>query len=320
MADKDAPKRAVKKAAKKRAKKEAPGKGNLRNRAFGNAADAFGKEIVPLGPRAGALTTRVGNHLLTMLEGSVYGLEKVGEWLKNRVSSKLEDVPVEDVVKPSPRIAIPAVQSLIYSMDEEHIREMFANLLAADMNRKAKSRAHPAFVELIKQMTSHEARILEEFRSQQHLRLIAELRKERGSTIVAFNFSLQVPGVDGHEMDRALSNLDRLGLIERTYGRWPVLADLEGREKEFLEHCERAGYNTPEFRKETAALPGVPIRGGEEGLLVTPLGRLFIAVCLPRKGEKAGAVQPTAPEPDVRAVPEEAEAGPDPVSQARAKP
>ena len=52
------------------------------------------------------------------------------------------------------------MQALTYSLDEEHIREMFANLLAADMNADTKKGAHPAFVEFIKDMTPIEAKLL----------------------------------------------------------------------------------------------------------------------------------------------------------------
>ena len=61
---------------------------------------------------------------------------------------------------PNPRIAVPALQALTYSLDDELIREMFANLLAADMNAETKKDAHPAFVELIKEMTPADARVL----------------------------------------------------------------------------------------------------------------------------------------------------------------
>jgi hypothetical protein len=129
-------------------------------KALSPAAEEFGKEIVPLGTRAGQLTSRVGVLLIRTLEPLVYGLERSADWIERAVTDRLKDVPPESIVPPSLRIAAPAMQALTYSMDDELIREMFANLLAADMNAQTKKDAHPAFVELIKEMTAIDARVL----------------------------------------------------------------------------------------------------------------------------------------------------------------
>src|SRR5438046_196384 len=105
---------------------------NVTQKAFGRAAEKFGKEIEPLGERVGQVTNLVGTKLINLVEGLVTGLEKIGNWLRDAVAERLKDVPPEKITEPSPRIAVPAVQALVYSMDEELIREMYANLLAAD--------------------------------------------------------------------------------------------------------------------------------------------------------------------------------------------
>jgi hypothetical protein len=74
------------------------------------------------------------------------------------MDQRLKGVPREKIVPPEPRIAVPALQALTYSLDDKLIRDMFANLLAADMNVDTKRDAHPAFVEIIKEMTPAEAR------------------------------------------------------------------------------------------------------------------------------------------------------------------
>ena len=50
------------------------------------------------------------------------------------VTRRLVGIAEGKIVPPNPRIAVPAMQALVYSVGEEHIRDMFANLLAADMN------------------------------------------------------------------------------------------------------------------------------------------------------------------------------------------
>lgn len=129
-------------------------------RALGPAADEFGKEIVPLGKKAGALTNRVGDLLLRALEPLVYGLEISANWIEKAVTDRLNNVPQDQIRPPNPRIAVPALQALTYSMEDSLMRDMFANLLAADMNAAKKEDAHPAFVEFIKEMTPADARVL----------------------------------------------------------------------------------------------------------------------------------------------------------------
>jgi hypothetical protein len=130
------------------------------DKAFGPAAEQFGKELAPVGRELGVVTAKVSRMLISGLSGTVYGLEQVGDWIKAQVSERLRDVPDDKIIEPNPRIAVPATQSLLYSMGDELIREMFANLLAADMNADTKGQTHPAFVEMIREMTTADAKVL----------------------------------------------------------------------------------------------------------------------------------------------------------------
>src|SRR5215475_2977069 len=135
-------KRPAKTSAKK--SKAAPKKQPSRNRstrAFGEAVDMPSTETAP---RESAAARRVGNLQLGLVEGAVFGLKQVGDWLRAEVAKRLEDVPEDKIIQPDLRIAVPAVQALIYSMNDEIIREMLANLLASSMNLETRSVAHPA--------------------------------------------------------------------------------------------------------------------------------------------------------------------------------
>lgn len=76
------------------------------------------------------------------------------------VSKKLSSVSPEKIVSPEPYIAIPSLQALSYSIDNSDLRELFANLIASAMNKDTKDQAHPAFIEIIKQLSPLEAKIL----------------------------------------------------------------------------------------------------------------------------------------------------------------
>ena len=76
------------------------------------------------------------------------------------VCEKLKGISEEKLVEPEPYVAIPAIQQLSYCQNNEDLRDLYANLLAASMNTDKKWQVHPAFVDIIKQLTPDEAKII----------------------------------------------------------------------------------------------------------------------------------------------------------------
>ena len=80
---------------------------------------------------------------------------------------KAEGISPDKLVAPEPYVAVPAIQAISYCMDSEELRDMFANLLVSSMNIDEKNKVHPAYVEIIKQLTPNEAKILKQLRRDQ---------------------------------------------------------------------------------------------------------------------------------------------------------
>lgn len=118
------------------------------------AAQATGKlvSLAPRGIRA----------LLSPFETWIMNKEAALTETSKLVSEKLSSIPPEKIVTPEPYIAVPSLQALSYSIDNPDLRELFANLLASSMNTDTKEEAHPAFVEIIKQLSPIEAKIIKE--------------------------------------------------------------------------------------------------------------------------------------------------------------
>jgi len=274
---------------KAKATKNAPSK--PLDKALGPAADEFGREVAPLGKRAGKLTAYVGDKLLGMLEWSVFGIERVAEWVHVAVSERLKNLPEEKLAEPNPRIAVPAVQALTYSMGEEHIREMFANLLAADMNSDLKESAHPAFVEIIKEMTPVDARLLDRLRKSPEVEFKVRIGMPRKWNELGIEYSFQIEGMAVPQIAASISNLERLGLIYLNRGEAPIRSELEEREKaigeaykhveEQLEQAKQALKSHPEM---LATMPNGKVFSSKSGIFLTPLGHMFTKVCLSEKG------------------------------------
>src|SRR5205814_1313614 len=113
----------------------------------------------PATKEVGDLTARAVRLALAPLRSLLWSFERVEEWVSHAVSERLRGVPAERIQPPEPTIAVPALMSLTYTTND-CLRAMYAELLATSMDKTTATSAHPAYVEIIKQMTSDEARII----------------------------------------------------------------------------------------------------------------------------------------------------------------
>ena len=156
-------------------------------------------------------------------------LAPIEKWIMNReyqiketaklLEGRLKDVPPEQIETPEPHIAIPALQYISYCMDNQELREMYANLLASSMNKVVKNGVHPGYVEIIKQLCPDEAKILRHIAKEEKIPTISVYyRKSSGGNIRVVKDFSDVGYLTGCEnpkdICKYLSNLLRLGLIE----------------------------------------------------------------------------------------------------------
>ena len=76
------------------------------------------------------------------------------------MKKKYDTISDNDKIEPSSYIALKGVNELVYSLDEEHLKEMFQNLLVSDMNKQKKNKVLPSYIEIIKQLSSDDANFL----------------------------------------------------------------------------------------------------------------------------------------------------------------
>jgi hypothetical protein len=89
---------------------------------------------------------------LAPVSALVWGYDQIREWVQQTVTEKLKDVPPEEIVPPRVAVAGPTIEALRFAADEPAMRELYANLLATSMSSKRQGKAHPAFVEIIRQL------------------------------------------------------------------------------------------------------------------------------------------------------------------------
>lgn len=221
----------------------------------------------------GLLTiSKLINIALAPVSGLVWGYEKIAKYLETSMAEKLKDKPKENITTPDPSIAVPAIEALRYTGNIKELREMFSNLIATTMNKEAASMAHPSFVEIIKQISSEEAKIIQLLTSDSFPLVSVNCVYEDHSYMrVIHNFTDLADVCSKPEMIFSyLDNLSRLGLI-RIENK--TISDKEGYNKllthpfvkESIRYAEEMGQLEPKIIRST--------------LFVTPFGRQFINVC-----------------------------------------
>lgn len=173
----------------------------------------------PIG-ELGGLVPRAIRAALVPLEKWILQREYNIAETKKLLEDKLKNVPIDQITSPEPHIAVPALQYISYCMDNEELRNMYANLLASSMNKVVKDGVHPGFVEIIKQMCPDEAKILK-YIVQYSIIPIITLNYETstgGTKAIIKDFSDIGEKVNCEkplEIQKYFDNLIRLGMLEK---------------------------------------------------------------------------------------------------------
>jgi hypothetical protein len=224
------------------------------------------------------------NVALTPLSLVIWGYEKIGAFIEEKVTERLENTPSDDIVTPKPNVAGPAIEALRFTGHEPALSDMYANLLASAMDRNTADHAHPAFVEIIKQLTPEEAKILTLFKNTSAFPLItlrADLEAGQGGTDWVPNFSHLWKLCDSDRPDLYppyIDNLCRLGLLEIPSGVFLTANNTY----EPLESDPLIAHEMDEIKVQPLANKPSIIR---KMVRRTPLGKLFIDACVVSKVE-----------------------------------
>ena len=224
------------------------------------------------------IVAKAVNAALTPVEGLIWGVEKIRDFVRESVAKKLENVPPGEIQQPKPHIAVPAIEALRYTGAEEDLSELYANLLATSMDLSTAYRAHPGFVDMIKNMCPDEARMMQFFASTRYYPLVnIKSVSTKDQSFQVTHRHLSLIGLDaGCEhvplASNYLDNLERLGLVqvetmvkissEAAYTRIEEYPQV----KQIIEYLKKIKDRTVEVEKIRIA--------------VTDLGQQFIRACV----------------------------------------
>jgi hypothetical protein len=239
------------------------------------AAKELGKSLATL--------AKAINVAIAPIAAMVWGYEQIQTYLSGALAKRLSHIPLEEIITPSPIVAGPVLESLRFAGSVEELREMYANLLAASMNRKTASDVHPSFVDIIKHLTPDEARIMKLFARRLRYPVVDILARNETDNktftyqakTVAHNHSLLGKVAKCEIEDNTavyLDNLCRLGLLEIDEGKLSE-HDYDG----IVDEAELEG-----IRKEVET-DGFKVEIRKKLVQITNLGLRFLAICLPGK-------------------------------------
>jgi hypothetical protein len=150
--------------------------------------DALQPAAIEVGKALGTLAKTI-HVALAPISALVWGYDQIKDFVSLRVSEKLKNVPTEDICTPNPMVVGPALEALKYTGHEPTLSEMYANLLATSLDSTSAAKAHPAFVEIIRQLTPHEAKLIELLTKRDSYPTVCIHRDSHSSRFSSFFFS-----------------------------------------------------------------------------------------------------------------------------------
>ncbi len=252
-------------------------------------SDVVHDALHPASQEVGRALQTVGkavNVALAPLEGLVWGYDKIRDWLVPALENRLSSTPPTRIVPPQLTVAGPVLEALRFAGNEEDLRDLYANLLAAAMDSETAHKAHPAFVEIIRQLSPDEAKLLAYIARAPNSELCfvdVEIHvADKGHANVLSHFSVlaETAGCAFHDLTASyLDNLARLGIVTLVPEKWWVSDAAKAQYELLSKHPRVAAFTVQnESAAEDAPVPKV-VKGAIE---ITTLGRQFIDACVTR--------------------------------------
>jgi len=208
---------------------------------------------------------------------------------KEELEQKVTSVPQEKLVEPPLHIVGPSIEASKYYFESDELRSMFANLIAASINVDTIAKAHPSFVEIIKQLSPLDAKNLQLFKLKNRFPIVEYelvIKNNKGKTPYKTNVFLENTEIIDVDLNAtSISNLHRLGLVVIDYEQYLVNDALY---KKFL--------NIPFYQElEQLFTSGISSLNSDlinfekiyekielkKGIVtITPLGQSFIDLCI----------------------------------------
>lgn len=197
---------------------------------------------------------------------------------KNSVAEKILSIKEENLQEPPLSVVGPAIDASRFYIEEEELREMFAKVIASSMDKSKSENVHHSFVEIIKQLSTEDAKNIQLFQYEDDLPIV-QFKKlilndnEQSYTLLKSNvFSGNYSDIiSGDENTASVTNLARLGLVDISYENFFT-------DKKYYNLFMNSTYYRTQGQLLDPELNKIEIK---EGIIrTTPFGKAFVGVCL----------------------------------------
>lgn len=188
------------------------------------------KDLLPkmINETDGALSTLMGlfnNIILYPLKKANITYKHKLECFENDFKERVSNIPREDIIEPKLNIIGPTLEALKYTYDEEELRKLFTNLLLSSVDIKKENNIHPAFVDIIKQLSPLDAKLLSMFKYKNTYPCIETYEVDSNEKITPhkliifdfLNYSSYIHPSEHMQLTPSLVNLIRLGIVLKNY-------------------------------------------------------------------------------------------------------
>jgi hypothetical protein len=203
------------------------------------------------------------------------------EQFKQSLAKKLDDIDVEKKIVPPLNIIAPALETAKYCINDDLLREMFAELIANSTNSDFSDIIHPSFARVIEQFSHLDALHLSLFKKAGVLGIVDYNVKLDVTAQFLTNVMLELDSCDDIvAISASITNLIRLGLLYKDLN--VQVKDITLYEKftkselteQITEHLVNQGFS------ETMARTPKIISTSKGIIRPTVYGQNFIKVCL----------------------------------------
>lgn len=231
----------------------------------------------------------IGKNLGLMFDGAVGWL---GYWgkkqkikqqnniddFKQSMELKISNISDENLKEPTMNIVGPAIELAKFYYEEEYYKEMFSNLIAAACDKSRINTIHPSYVDIIKQLSPIDAKLLSMFKYNNTYPM-AGLQIKRLDGIITpcqlylFDLKDKHNQFDINEyisLTSSLENLIRLGLVIKN------------------SQIHELGYDYEKFRSDSLYIGFSRLKNNSEDkiellryrLELSNFGNSFVGICL----------------------------------------
>lgn len=168
--------------------------------------------------------TGVINVALMPLSVMVHGFKEIEHKLKEGLSKKLNGVDDSQIIEPPLNVVGPLLEKYKFNHDESVLSDMFISLLANSMDSERSAESHPAFVDIISQLSPDEAKLFKAISSNEvcpKIDLAVEHLPNGGYNIMRRNILASIMTSDlqfKNFVPTYIDNLQRLNLVGVTSG------------------------------------------------------------------------------------------------------